>query len=104
MVRLHTVLLCGGTLPTLSVLAQAQRSKPMLTLRMPAMPDPAHITLNSRTTALMVLDVVEDISAAQPKCRSQMLPAMIPFMQRVRNAGLVVPYGTRALNISVRLA
>jgi hypothetical protein len=44
----------------------------------------------------MVLDYLEDICAAQPKCKSQMLPAMIPFLQRVRKAGLVVAYGTRA--------
>jgi isochorismate hydrolase len=72
----------------------------MQTLQMPAMPDPARITLNSTTTVLMVLDYVEDICATQPKCKSQMLPAMIPFMERVRKAGLVVAYGTRAQNMS----
>jgi len=65
----------------------------MQTLQMSAMPDPARITLNSKTTALMVLDYVEDICATQPKCKSQMLPAMTPFMERVRKAGLVVAYG-----------
>ena len=78
--------LCG-------VVAQAQSNKPMQTLQMPAMPDPARITLDSKTTALMVLDYVEDICATQPKCKSQMLPAMIPFMERVRKAGLIVAYG-----------
>jgi len=65
----------------------------MQTLQMSAMPDPARITLNSKTTALMVLDYVEDICATQPKCKSQMLPAMTPFMERVRKASLVVAYG-----------
>jgi isochorismate hydrolase len=86
--------LCGGA-------AQAQSAgKPMQTLQMPAMPDPARVTLNPSNTALLVLDYVEDICATQPKCKSQMLPAMTPFMERVRKAGLVVAYGTRAQNMS----
>ena len=101
MTRLRTVLLSSATLlALLGVVAQAQGSKPMQTLQMPAMPDPARITLNSKTTALMVLDYVEDICATQPKCKSQMLPAMIPFLERVRKAGLVVAYGTRAQNMT----
>jgi nicotinamidase-related amidase len=67
---------------------------------MPAMPDPARVTLNPRNTALVVLDYVEDICATQRKCKSQMLPAITPFMDRVRKAGLVVAYGTRAQNMT----
>src|SRR5436190_23319340 len=85
---------CGG-----AALAQST-GKPMLTLQMPALPDPVRITLDPKTTALMMLDYVEDICATQPKCKSQMLPAMIPFMERVRKAGLTVAYGTRAQNMS----
>jgi hypothetical protein len=48
----------------------------------------------------MVLDYVEDICANQPKCKAQMLPAMTPFMERVRKAGLVVAYGTREQNMT----
>jgi nicotinamidase-related amidase len=86
--------LCGGT-------AQAQSpGKPMQTLQMPAMPDPARVTLNPKTTALLVLDYVEDICASQPKCKSQMLPAMTPFMERARKAGMTVAYGTREQNMT----
>src|SRR5207249_1879849 len=86
--------LCGGA-------AHAQApSKPMLTLHMPALPDPVRVTLNPATTALLVLDYVEPICSSQPKCKSQMLPAMTPFMERVRKAGLVVAYGTREPNMS----
>jgi nicotinamidase-related amidase len=85
---------CGGA-------AQAQSTgKPLLTLQMPALPDPARIALDPKTTALMVLDYVEDICHAQPKCKGEMLPAMIPFMERARKAGVVVAYGTRAQNMS----
>jgi nicotinamidase-related amidase len=109
---LHTVLLTSGLVLALSSgAAQAQPSaqgtpanpaagKPMLTLQMPALPDPVRVTLNPATTALLVLDYVEDICNSQPKCRSQMLPAMTPFMARVRKAGLVVAYGTREQNMS----
>ena len=101
MTRLRTVLLISATLLALcGVVAQAQSNKPMQTLQMPAMPDPARVTLNPKTTALMVLDYVEDICNTQPKCKGQMLPAMTPFMERVRKAGLVVAYGTRAQNMT----
>src|SRR6478736_7278703 len=101
MTQLRIVLLSSGLLLALcGGVAQAQSNKPIQTLQMPAMPDPARITLNSKTTALMVLDYVEDICATQPKCKSQMLPAMTPFMERVRKAGLVVAYGTRAQNMT----
>src|SRR5205814_8347528 len=55
---------------------------------------------NPATTALLVLDYVEDICNSQPKCKSQMLPAMSPFMARVRKAGMTVAYGTREQNMS----
>ncbi len=77
-----------------------QGGKPMMTLQMPATPDPARVTLDPKTTALIVLDYVEDICAAQPTCKGQMLPAMIPFLERVRKAGLVVAYGTRERNMT----
>ena len=90
--------LCGGA-------AQAQPSgKPLQTLQMPATPDPVRVTLNPATTALLVLDYVEPICNSQPKCKSQMLPAMTPFMERARKAGLVVAYGTREPNMSKWLA
>ena len=47
MTRLRTVLLISATmLAPCGVVAQAQSNKPMQTLQMPAMPDPARITLN----------------------------------------------------------
>lgn len=76
----------------------------MQILHMPAMPDPASVTLTAKTTALLMLDFVEHICAAQPKCQSLMLPAMIPFLQRVREAGLVVAYGTREQHMGHWLA
>src|SRR5437867_9941602 len=104
MTQFRTVLLTSGLLLLLALCggaAQAQStSKPTLTLQMPALPDPVRVTLNPATTALLVLDYVEPICDSQPKCKSQMLPAMTPFMARVRKAGLVVAYGTRERNMS----
>ena len=65
---LALALICGA--------AQAQpAAKPMITLQMPATPEPARVTLDPKTTALIVLDYVEDICAKQPTCTGQMLPA-----------------------------
>ena len=72
----------------------------MITLQMPATPDPVRVTLDPKTTALMVLDFVEDICKKQPTCTGQMVPAMIPFLERVRKAGLVIAYGTREPNMT----
>src|SRR6266550_4609824 len=101
MMRFHTVLFASGLVLALcDGVAQAQPNKPMLTLQMPTLPDPVGVTLNPATTALLVLDYVEDICNSQPKCKSQMLPAMTPFMARVRKAGMTVAYGTREQNMS----
>src|SRR5947208_10970394 len=109
MTLFHSVLTSGLVLALHAGAAQAQpnvqdtsraASKPMMTLQMPALPEPVRVTLNPATTALLVLDYVEPICSSQPKCKSQMLPAMTPFMERVRKAGLVVAYGTRAERMS----
>lgn len=102
MTQLRTVLLTSGLLLALcggAAHAQAP-SKPSLTLQMPALPDPVRVALKPATTALLVLDFVEPTCSSQPKCKSEMLPAMTPFMERVRKAGLVVAYGTREPNMS----
>src|SRR4029450_6097744 len=101
MTQFRTVILMSGLLALCEGTAHAQApSKPSLTLQMPALPDPVRVALKPATTALLVLDYVEPICSSQPKCRSQMLPAMTPFMERVRKAGLVVAYGTREPNMS----
>ena len=105
MTPFHNVLLASSLfLAFFSGPAEAQQNAraagKMVTLQMPAIADPARVTLDPKTTALMVLDYVEPICNSQPKCKSQMLPAMTPFMERARKAGLVVAYGTREPNMS----
>jgi nicotinamidase-related amidase len=99
----RTVLLTSGLVLTLSSgAAQAQTSAQdtRVTLQMPALPAPVPVTLNPKTTALLVLDYVVPICNSQPKCKGQMLPAMTAFMARVRKAGLVVAYGTLEENMT----
>jgi len=105
MTLIRTVLVTSGLALALSSgaadtqAAQAPSGK-MITLQMPATPDPARVTLDPKTTALVVLDYVEDICNNQASCKTKMLPAMTPFMDRVRKAGLTVAYGTRAQNMT----
>jgi hypothetical protein len=105
MTPLHNVLVSSSiVLAFFSAPADAQQNAravgKMVTLQMPATPEPARVTLDPKTTALMVLDYVEPICNAQPSCKDKMLPAMTPFMEHVRKAGLTVAYGTREQNMS----
>src|SRR3977135_2892884 len=101
MMRFHTVLFASGLVLALcDGVAQAQPNKPLLTLQMPALPDPVGVALNPATTALLVLDYVDPICNSQPKCKGEMLPAVTAFMAQARKAGVVVAYGTREPNMS----
>jgi nicotinamidase-related amidase len=95
-------LTCSISLALFSGMAQAAEGDPakMMTLQMPATPDPARVTLDPKTTALLVLDYVDDICNAQPSCKGKMLTAMTPFLEKVRKTGLTVAYGTRAQNMT----
>jgi nicotinamidase-related amidase len=75
--------------------APAAGAAKMMTLQMPALPEPVRVTLNPATTGLLVLDYVDPICKSQPKCTGEMLPALVPLMARARKAGVVVAYGTR---------
>jgi hypothetical protein len=105
----RTILLTSSLVLALSSgVAQTQLSAqnppagkpPMVTLQMPALPDPVPVTLNPKTTALLVFDYVEPICGTIAKCKDGMLPVMIPFLARVRKAGMVVAYGTLEDNMS----
>ena len=103
MTLFRTVLLTSGlVLVACDATAQAQApaAGKMVTLQMPALPDPVRVTLKPATTALVVFDVVEPICKSQPKCMSQILPALAPFMAQARKAGVAVAYGTRAPNVT----
>jgi len=75
-------------------------AKPMITLQMPAIPDPVAVTLKGSSTAVLLFDVVEPICTSQPKCLKTMVPAISGLLARARKAGVTVGYGTRAPTIS----
>ena len=97
---------CGGTAQAQPAApgtpTNASAGKPMVTLQMPELPAPVRVTLNPRTTALLVFDYV-DFCKAQRVCFAEMLPAEVALMDRARKAGVLVAYGTRAQNVSTWL-
>jgi nicotinamidase-related amidase len=78
-------------------------NKPPLTLQMPPPPDPVPVVLNPATTALLIFDVIDHISARQPICKAKMVPAIASLLARARKAGVAIAYGTRAANMSTWL-
>jgi nicotinamidase-related amidase len=112
MTPILTVLLTFGlvlTVHTGQLLAQssapnatsnAVASKPLLTLQMPALPDPVRVVLKPATTALFVSDMIDPTCKSQPKCTGTMLPAIASLLARARKAGVLVVYSTRATNMS----
>ena len=73
---------CGGAAVAQSSPPSAAYIKPMLTLQMPALPDPVPVVLKGQTTALFVLDIVDPICTSQPKCMSGMMPAVAALSHR----------------------
>src|ERR1700744_5976034 len=71
-------------------------SSAVLTLQMPQSPDPVPVTLDAKTTALLVFDIVDPICTRQPNCTGKMVPAIASLLAKARKAGVTVVYGTRA--------
>ena len=67
----------------------------MLTLQMPALPDPVRVVLQPATTALLVFDMIDRICKNQPNCTGVMVPALASLLARARKAGVFVLYSTR---------
>jgi nicotinamidase-related amidase len=73
-----------------------------LVLQVPSPPDPVPVLIDATTTALLVFDVIEHICAREPKCREQLVPAVASLLERARQAGVAIAYGTRAANTRSR--
>ena len=105
MMLIRYILLMSG-LPlaacTGAALAQsgAQSTKPMVTLQMPALPDPVPVSVKAVTTALLVFDIVDPICTTQPKCMATMVPAITSLLAKARSASMLVLYGTRGPTLS----
>jgi len=112
MTLIRTLLLTGSLVITLYdavALAQASSSSEssspttsgrLLTLQMPAIPDPVRVSLKPATTALLIFDIVDLICKVQPKCTGIMVPAIASLLAKARNAGVFVVYSTRAPTVS----
>jgi nicotinamidase-related amidase len=101
MTLIRTVLLTGGLLLTAhggSAVAQslAPAGKPLVTVQMPAIPDPVKVALKPATTALLVSDMIDPTCKSQPKCTAVMVPAIAALLAQARKAGVLVVYATRA--------
>ena len=72
----------------------------MLTLQMPALPDPVRVVLQPATTALLVFDMIDRICKNQPNCTGIMVPAITSLLAQARTAGAFVLYSTRDPNNS----
>ena len=92
-----TIAVQGGTAMAQSS-APGGASKPMMTLQMPALPDPVPVVLPAGTTALFVSDMIDPLCKAQPKCSGTMVPAVAALIARARKAGVFVVYSTAAAN------
>jgi nicotinamidase-related amidase len=80
--------------------AQSTAAKPMMTLQMPALPDPVPVTVKAATTALLVFDMVDPVCTTQPKCMATMVPAVTSLLAKARSAGVFVLYSTRGPTLS----
>lgn len=67
----------------------------LLTLQIPALPDPVKVVLQPATTALLVFDMIDRICKSQPNCTGIMMPALSSLLAHARNAGLFVLYSTK---------
>ena len=112
MTLIRIVLLTSGLILTVyggELLAQssapdatstASASRPLLTLQMPALPEPVRVVLKPATTALLVSDMIDPTCKSQPKCTQIMLPAIASLLAQARKAGVLVVYSTRAATMS----
>src|SRR4030095_1243503 len=75
-------------------------SRPLLTLQMPALPEPVRVVLKPATTALLVSDMIDPTCKSQPKCTQIMLPAIASLLAQARKADVLVVYSTRAATMS----
>ena len=67
----------------------------LITLQMPALPDPVRVILKPATTAVLVFDMIDRICKNQPNCTGIMVPALAGLLARARKAGLFVLYSTK---------
>ncbi len=89
------------TTPAATVAATASASAAPNPNVAPAIPAPAPVTLDVRTTALVVIDVTNPTCSTRPACQAS-IPALQALLKKARDAGVPVVYtNTAATNAIV---
>jgi nicotinamidase-related amidase len=89
------------TTPAPSVAATASASAAPNPNVAPAIPAPAPVTLDAKTTALVVLDIINPTCSTRPACTDS-IPALQSIIKKARDAGAPVVYtNTAATNAIV---
>jgi len=89
------------TTPAATVAATASSSPSANPNVAPAIPVPAPVTLDAKTTALVVLDIVNPTCSTRPACQAS-IPAVQALLKKARDAAVPVVYtNTAATNAIV---
>ena len=83
------------TIACAAALGLATMASPALAQQIPASPSPVAVSLDSTSTALLVLDITTQTCGSQPRCQ-EFLPRVASLLASARAAGVYVLYTTPA--------
>jgi len=83
------------TIACAAALGLATMASPALAQQIPASPSPVAVSLDSTSTALLVLDITTQTCGSQPRCQ-EFLPRVASLLANARAAGVYVLYTTPA--------
>jgi hypothetical protein len=75
-------------------LVLAAGAGPVQGQQIPSAPDPSAVNVSASTTAVIVLDVVQQTCGPQPTCTGGMVPHIAALLANARAAGAYVVYST----------
>jgi nicotinamidase-related amidase len=87
-----SVVLAAGSAAFGQTSSDKAAGKSMTSVQMPASPAPVAVTLDPKSTAMLVADIVEQTCAKQPQCVTKMVPNIAALLARARKAGVYVVY------------
>ncbi len=79
----------------------AAQSPAMMTVQMPQSPEPVPVTLNPKTTALLVLDITDVTCKPQANCVNEMVPHIRTLLAEARKQGMLVAYSRPGSNATI---
>ena len=81
--------------------APAAQSPAMISVQMPQAPEPVAVTLNPKTTALLVLDMTDVTCKPQAICVNEMIPHIRTLLTEARKQGMPVAYSRPGPNATI---